>query len=287
MAVKTVSTTLFTLAALFAFAANSVLCRLALNVERVDPISFTAIRLISAAAVLLLILSIRTRPTAKHIFKFGSVAGAFYLFVYAAGFSFAYITLNTATGALALFACVQFTMLFHNWLNGNKLTNIEKIGVLFSLIGFAYFVYPELGQPSLLGCLIMGVAGIAWGMYSLIGAKSNQPLLDTSSNFIRLMPISIVALCWLYFTSDFSISPAGLFYTLASGVLASGLGYAVWYYVLPKLPSSLAAVSQLSVPIWAALGGVMFVGESISLHLIISSCLILGGILLILFSRLK
>jgi drug/metabolite transporter (DMT)-like permease len=275
------------LLALFAFAANSVLCRLALKVEHVDPANFTAIRLISAAAVLLLILTIKNRIHFRSTLQLGSRTGAVYLFIYAAGFSYAYMSVNTATGALALFACVQFTMLFKNWLAGNQLTTIEIVGIGLSLIGFAYFVYPELDKPSLMGCILMGVAGIAWGLYSLIGAKSTQPLLDTAGNFIRLMPISLLILTYVYVNSEFSISAPGLFYTLGSGIFASGLGYTLWYYVLPQLPSSIAAVSQLSVPIWAALGGIIFVSEPISWHLALSSGLILGGICLVLMTRFR
>jgi drug/metabolite transporter (DMT)-like permease len=275
------------LLALFAFAANSVLCRLALKVEHVDPANFTAIRLISAAAVLLLILTIKNRIHFRRTLQLGSRTGAAYLFIYAAGFSYAYMSVSTATGALALFACVQFTMLFKNWLAGNQLATFEKIGVALSLIGFIYFVYPELDNPSLFGCILMAVAGIAWGLYSLIGAKSTQPLLDTAGNFIRLVPISILALVYIYFSANFSISTSGLLYTLGSGIFASGLGYTLWYYVLPQLPSSIAAVSQLSVPIWAAFGGILFVSEPINWHLIMSSTLILGGIALVLFQRSK
>lgn len=274
-----------TLLALLAFAANSVLCRLALNAEQVNPADFTAIRLLSASLILAIIIIVRDKSVIRKMNHHGSHAGALFLFIYAAGFSYAYISLSTATGALILFAAVQFTMLFKGWLAGNKMGVQETIGILLSLVGFVYFVFPELEKPSMMGCLLMILSGIAWGMYSLIGARSTKPLYDTASNFIRLTPISIVGLIYSYFYFDMNISTQGLLYTIASGALASGVGYTLWYQVLPKLKPSIAAVSQLSVPIWAALGGIVLVNEPIDLHLAISAIVILGGILLVILAK--
>jgi drug/metabolite transporter (DMT)-like permease len=271
--------------ALFAFAANSVLCRLALSTEQVNPADFTSIRLLGAALILTLIIVIKDKSVFGNINQYGSLAGALSLFIYAAGFSYAYITLNTATGALILFAAVQFTMLFRGWLVGNKMGYQEYIGVLLSLLGFIYFVFPELEKPSLIGCLLMVLAGIAWGIYSLIGATSSHPLYDTASNFIRLAPVAILSLIIMYFSLGIDISLKGLLYTLGSGALASGVGYTIWYQVLPKLKPSIAAVCQLSVPIWAALGGILLVNEPIDSHLLISSLVILGGILLVILNK--
>lgn len=278
-------TILLTLLSLFAFAANSVLCRLALNVEQVNPADFTAIRLFSASAILALIIIIKDQSVVRKINLYGSQAGAVFLLVYAAGFSYAYISLSTATGALILFAAVQFTMLFKGWLTGNNMGIQEYAGILISLLGFIYFVFPELEKPSLVGCLLMILAGIAWGLYSLIGAKSTSPLYDTASNFIRLVPVAIISLIVTYFSIGIDISLRGLLYTFASGALASGVGYSLWYLVLPKLKPSIAAVSQLSVPIWAALGGILLVNEPIDLHLGVSACVILGGILLVILAK--
>tara|TARA_R110002153_G_scaffold3042_7_gene14455 strand:+ start:2879 stop:3739 length:861 start_codon:yes stop_codon:yes gene_type:complete len=285
--VNTFRTILFTLTSLFAFAANSVLCRLALSTEQVDPANFTAIRLLSAAITLALIVAVKNSTNLSKVSQFGSHSGAFYLFIYAAGFSYAYVSLGTATGALILFACVQFTMLLKGWLAGVKMTKQEYIGIALSLIGFLYFIYPELEKPSFIGCILMGLAGIAWAMYSLIGARSTQPLLDTASNFIRLLPIVLITLVWSYFTTDIQMSLQGWLYTIGSGALASGVGYAVWYVVLPHLKPSIAAVSQLSVPIWAALGGVLLVAEPIDLHLALSASVILGGIMLVILVKNK
>tara|TARA_R110000868_G_scaffold62900_7_gene189841 strand:- start:114 stop:992 length:879 start_codon:yes stop_codon:yes gene_type:complete len=281
---RTIALTLF---ALFAFAANSVLCRLALNAEQVNPADFTSIRLLSAALVLALIIIIKDKSVLRNINQYGSHSGALFLFVYAAGFSYAYITLSTATGALILFAAVQFTMLFMGWLVGNKMGYQEYTGIMLSLLGFIYFVFPELEKPSLVGCLLMVLAGIAWGMYSLIGANSTKPLYDTASNFIRLAPIAIGSLVVMYFSLGIDISLKGLLYTFGSGALASGVGYTLWYQVLPKLKPSIAAVSQLSVPIWAALGGIVLVEEPVNLHLAVSASVILGGIMLVILAKKK
>jgi drug/metabolite transporter (DMT)-like permease len=280
----TIALTLF---ALLAFAANSVLCRLALNTEQVNPADFTSIRLLCAAFVLALIIIIKDKSVLSKINQYGSHAGALFLFVYAAGFSYAYITLSTATGALILFSAVQFTMLFRGWLVGNKMGYQEYTGIFVSLLGFTYFVFPELEKPSLIGCLLMVLAGIAWGMYSLIGAKSTNPLYDTASNFIRLTPIAIMSLLVMYFSLGIDISSKGLLYTFGSGALASGVGYTIWYQVLPKLKPSIAAVCQLSVPIWAALGGILLVEEPINFHLAVSASVILGGILLVILAKKK
>ena len=279
---RTIALTFF---ALLAFAANSVLCRLALNVEQVNPADFTSIRLLCASFMLALIVIIKDKSVLGHINRYGSHTGALFLFVYAVGFSYAYITLSTATGALILFAAVQFTMLFRGWLVGDKMGYQEYTGILLSLLGFIYFVFPELEKPSLVGCLLMVLAGIAWGMYSLIGAKSTNALYDTTSNFIRLAPIAIIGLIVMYFSFGIGISLQGLLYTFGSGALASGIGYTVWYQVIPKLKPSIAAVCQLSVPIWAALGGIVLVNEPIDIHLAVSASVILGGILLVILAK--
>lgn len=284
---NTLQAILLTLVSLFAFAANSVLCRLALNTEQVHPADFTAIRLLSAALTLAFIITVKNKKSLSKINTFGSHLGATYLFIYAAGFSYAYVTLGTATGALILFACVQFTMLLKSWVTDVKMARQECVGITMSLLGFLYFVYPELENPSLLECILMSLAGVAWGCYSLIGTKSTQPLMDTASNFIRLLPVVLIAFVWSYVSTGLEVSLQGWVYTISSGALASGVGYSVWYAVLPHLKPSIAAVSQLSVPIWAAIGGVLLVSEPIDLHLTLSGSVILGGILLVIFGKKK
>jgi drug/metabolite transporter (DMT)-like permease len=281
------STAGLTLLALLAFAANSILCRLALSVEAVPPLDFTIIRIFSAALTLWLLLLVRGKAQLSKLTQHGSTAGAGYLLIYLVGFSFAYVQLGTASGALLLFAAVQFTMLLAHRISGHRLSVAETTGVMISLVGFLYFVYPQLNTPDILSCVWMMMAGVAWGLYSLNGARSVAPLEDTASNFIRLLPLALIASVFIAVEADINDSLNGIFYAVLSGSLASGLGYALWYLVLPRLAKSLAAVCQLSVPIWAALGGLWLVDEELSLHLIFSAILVLGGIAVVLLSRLN
>jgi len=273
---------------LIAFAANSVFCRLALDEQNMDPMSFTGLRIASAALVLGLIMLLKS-PNSFRSFTalnaYGSWRQAGYLFAYAAGFSYAYVTLPTATGALILFAAVQFTMLFVARLSGNRMNAMASAGVVISLLGFVYFVMPELSSPSLVGLVVMALAGIAWGMYSLAGAKSTHALETTGSNFIRCLPFGLILMAVFMPTARLTFE--GVSYALASGALASGIGYAIWYQVLPKLDSSVAAVCQLCVPIIAAFGGVLLVAEPITSHLLLSSIAILGGMLLVIVGKKK
>lgn len=274
---------LLTWVALVAFAANSVLCRLALDTEKMDPMSFTGLRLASGAVFLACLLWLKQPSDLKSIAHFGSYRGALYLLVYAVGFSIAYVSLPTATGALILFAAVQFSMLFLAWLKGHRMSRLEGLGTLISLGSFAYFVLPDLASPNAIGLLVMALAGTAWGLYSRAGAKSSNGLADTTANFIRCLPLALLLL--LLFIPGASLSASGVYYALASGVLASGLGYAIWYQVLPLLDNSIAAVCQLCVPLIAAFGGIVFVTEPLTWHLLFSAAGILGGMLLVVWVK--
>ena len=285
---NSIKTLLLTLLALLAFAANSVLCRLALEGEQMDAANFTAIRLLSASAVLAVLLVGFARIPINKLGAQGSWKAACYLLTYAAGFSYAYVSLPTAAGALILFASVQFTMLAVARLSGNKMTWLEYLGIVISLWGLVYFLLPgvmdtDIAVGDMMGIVFMSLAGVAWGFYSLSGAKSAKPMQETAANFIRLTPV-VLLIFW--FSSPFSeVSMLGIAYAIASGALASGLGYSLWYQVLPKLRTSVAAVCQLSVPIWAGLGGVLLVGEPLEHHLLFSGRIILGGILLVVVAR--
>ncbi|WP_166424350.1 DMT family transporter [Paraglaciecola sp. 20A4] len=271
---------------LVAFAANSVFCRLALDEQNMDPMSFTGIRLTSAALVLSLIMLLKSSKSISSLSAlnaYGSWRQASYLFAYAAGFSYAYVTLPTATGALILFAAVQFTMLLVARFAGKRMNSIASAGVVISLLSFVYFVLPELSSPSLIGLIVMALAGVAWGMYSLAGAKSTHALESTGANFIRCLPLGLILM--LVFMPTASLTSLGIAYALASGALASGIGYAIWYKVLPELHHSVAAVCQLCVPIIAAFGGVLLVDEPITYHLMLSSVGILGGMLLVTLAK--
>lgn len=274
----------FTLLALIAFAANSVLCRWALGDGAIDAASFTAVRLVAGALTLLLLVKLNQfgLPIARAV-KAGSARGALWLFVYAAGFSFAYIQLDTATGALILFGTVQLTLIGLSLWQGHRLNHNEWLGVITACAGFVYLILPDLTTPSLRGLVLMMAAGIAWGLYTLNGRGSSQPLLDTAGNFVRAAPMVLVL--FLPFIDTVRISADGFWLAVASGALASGCGYALWYAVLPSLSGVQAGVLQLTVPLLAAAGGVVLVGEALDPRLILASCLLLGGIGLVLWGR--
>lgn len=276
-----IRTSVLTLLALLAFAANSVLCRMALGEESIDAASFTAIRLLSGALILLLILKLATRSSSEP--PKANWKSALMLFTYAICFSYAYITLDTGTGALILFGSVQVSMIMISLWSGNRLHLSEWIGVIVAFAGFVYLVSPGVSAPSPAGFILMAAAGIAWGIYTLRGRGSENPLADTSGNFVRCLPLVVVLVILTYSQAD--LSGRGIVLAILSGAVASGLGYTIWYHALTGLGATLAAVVQLTVPVIAALGGVVFVGESISLRLLLSSIMILGGILLVILGR--
>lgn len=258
-----------------------MLCRLALAQPHIDPASFTALRLLSGATCLWLLVLLTQGSAANKVQGNWRSAGA--LFVYAAGFSFAYQWLDTATGALILFASVQITMLLLSKLRGQDISYLEWLGVGVAFCGLIYLLMPGVSAPPPLGAVLMAMAGIAWGLYTLWGANSHSPLSDTGGNFLRSIPFLLLLLpaTWV----DMSISLQGSIYALLSGALASGVGYAIWYRALRNLNTSVAAVSQLSVPIIAAIGGVIFVAEPLEIRVVVSATVILGGILLVIASK--
>jgi len=279
--------------ALIAFAGNSVLCRLALANDAIDPASFTSIRLISGAIMLLLLLSLFNRlkdsrglaPSIDNSAdqSAGSWLATIMLFVYAASFSFAYISLDTGVGALILFGAVQITMLLVNLFRGNRLHVLEWLGLLLACVGFVYLVLPELSQPSLIGFVMMAFAGIAWGAYTLEGQGTKNPLRATAHNFTRCIPLAVILL--FVFMSQSQMNTYGIILAIASGAITSGLGYTVWYTALRGLTTTQAAIIQLLVPVIAAVGGVIFANELLSFRLIIAAVMILGGITFVIISR--
>lgn len=272
--------------ALLSFAGNSIIARLALLEQAIDPASFTFIRVLSGAVALWLILQgqkKRTQATALTTAN-GSWWGAVTLSGYAIAFSYAYLELETGFGAFVLFASVQFTMLTLAIITGKHLSRREWIGVLLALSGFIYLLLPSLQQPaSLLAVVLMASAGMAWGLFSVHGRSSQMPLADTSYNFIRAVPLVLIAL-WLQ-APDLTLSKQGIILAVISGVFTSGIGYAVWYLVLPKISIPTAAIGQLLVPLLAAIGGVLVVGEVLTLHLLIAALAIIGGMLLLSIKR--
>jgi drug/metabolite transporter (DMT)-like permease len=205
------------------------------------------------------------------------------LFVYAITFSYAYITLDTGTGALILFGSVQLSMILIGIFSGNKLHTVEWLGVLIAFLGFVYLVFPSLSTPSFIGFMLMAVAGIAWGVYSILGRGSNNPIADTTYNFLRTTPLLVILI--LVSLDSTHITQKGIGLAILSGAIASGLGYTVWYLALRGLTVTQAAVVQLFVPILAAIGGVLFANEMISWRLILASLLVLGGILMVVLGR--
>ncbi len=267
--------------ALIAFAANSVLCRMALGDGQIDAAGFTAIRLLSGALVLWLILQFSGRQA--HSRGKGSWRASLLLFAYAVMFSFAYLSLDTATGALILFGAVQLTMLTLAIFAGERLQPLEWLGLAAAFAGFVYLMLPSATTPSLSGFLMMAAAGIAWGVYTLIGRGSTQPLAETAGNFLRtLLPTAILALLFL---QPSQLTTTGTLLAVLSGAVASGIGYSIWYAALPGLSSSVAAASQLLVPVIAALGGVLLVDEALTLRFGVAAALILGGIALVIAAK--
>lgn len=271
-------TLVLTALAMVAFAANSVLCRLALREGAIDAAGFTAVRLVSGAVALGLILLLRDRSV-KAMATQGNQGSALALFVYAAGFSLAYVELATGTGALLLFGAVQATMIGIGLYRGERLAPLQWLGLMLALAGLVALMLPGATAPPLAAAALMLVAGAAWGVYSLRGKGAADATAVTAGNFLR-------ALIWLLPLALFAWPAqwpqgAGLVYAVLSGALASGAGYAIWYLALRGLVSSTAATVQLSVPVLAALAGVLWLDEAFTLRLLLASAAILGGIALV------
>lgn len=264
-----------TLLTMVAFAANSLLCRAALVDTSIDAASFTSLRLVSGAAVLWLITLRGRRGRSSS----GNWTSALALFGYAAMFSFAYISLPASTGALLLFGAVQATMIGYGLWKGERFRALQWLGFGVAVAGLVVLVFPGLSAPPLWGAGLMLGAGVGWGVYSLRGRGVDNPIRVTAGNFLRTVPITI--LLSILMARQASFDAAGVGYALASGAVTSGLGYAIWYTALPALKATTAATVQLSVPVIAALGGVLLLGEPLSLRLVVASSAILGGIALV------
>ena len=262
-----------------AFAGNSLLCRAALIHTSIDAASFTSIRLISGAVVLWLVVRMRQGTPAGA----GNWLSAIALFVYAAGFSFGYVSLSTATGALLLFGAVQATMIGYGIWSGERLLKLQIFGLILAFGGLVGLLLPGLSAPPLYGSLLMLGAGVAWGIYSLRGKGAGDPTRVTTGNFLRAAPITLVMS--VFMLKGLSLDTAGFWYAVSSGALASGLGYAIWYTTLPALKATNAATVQLSVPVIAALGGIIILGEPITPRLVLASVAILGGVALVILEK--
>jgi drug/metabolite transporter (DMT)-like permease len=282
---------LLTACAMLAFAGNSLLCRLALRHTGIDAASFTSVRLVAGALMLWLLLQLRRSGQAGDSDASagsgesgrGNWLSAAALCLYAAGFSWAYMRLSAATGALLLFGAVQATMVGHGLWAGERLRPLQCAGLLTTLAGLLALLLPGMAAPPLSSAMLMLGAGVAWGVYSLRGKGTGDPLAVSAGNFLRAVPLALALAAASY--PSLSLDTAGLLYAVASGALASGIGYAIWYTALPTLSSTTAASVQLSVPVLAALGGIAFLGESASLRLVLASVAILGGIGLVIWQK--
>jgi len=264
---------------MIAFAANSVLCRLALKNTAIDAATFTSMRLASGALVLALIALARTHALPRA----GSWRSAAALFVYAAAFSFAYVGLSAGTGALLLFGAVQTTMVAHALWRGERLHAVQWFGFVLSMSGLVVLLLPGLAAPPLLRAALMLGAGLAWGVYSIRGRGCADPAGETAANFARTLPLA--AALSAAFHADAKFDSVGALYAVLSGAVASGLGYVLWYAALRGLSGTAAAAVQLSVPALAAFGGVVLLGETVTLRLLLASAAILGGIGLVVVRR--
>ncbi len=265
--------------ALCAFAANSLLCRAALAGGLVDPVSFTSLRVSSGAAMLLPLPFLLERPS-RAAAAAGSWSSALALFTYAIAFSCAYVTLDAGMGALILFAAVQVTMIGVALLRGERPRRLEWTGLTVALGGLVYLVSPGLAAPNPLGAGAMALAGAAWGVYSLRGQNPAGPVSATAGNFARAAPMALAAsgLAWVLWRESLHAAPGGLWFAVVSGAVTSGLGYVLWYFVLRDLAATPAAIAQLAVPVLAAAGGVLFLGEVFTLRLGVGGAAVLGGV---------
>lgn len=258
-----------------AFAANSVLNRLALAGGEAGPAAFAAVRLLTGAAALAILLRLRGR--ALPLAAGGRWKGAGALALYVLGFSFAYVTLDAGVGALILFGGVQITMFAGALITGERPSPQRWAGAIVAILGLVWLLWPAgAAVPHAGGAVLMAAAALGWGVYSLIGRGATDPLAETAANFVWAAPLGV--LVWVAIGDG--MAPAGLMLAALSGVVTSGLGYALWYAVLPRLDASTAALSQLTVPVIALMGGVLLLGEAVTLRLVLASALVIGGVAL-------
>lgn len=276
---STVRITVLTSITMIAFAGNSLLCRFALSTAGIDPASFTTIRLLSGAVTLSALIFLTRRTWSIG----GNWLSALALFGYAAGFSFAYVSLSAATGALILFGAVQSTMIGYGLIKGERMNLVQTTGVLVAASGLIGLLLPGLAAPPITGAMLMLGAGVSWGIYSLRGGRVTDATWETAGNFVRSVPL--VLLVSVASLQNAEVDLSGVGFAVASGALASGLGYAMWYSTLPDLTATSAATVQLAVPALAAIGGVVFLAESVTLRLCLASAAILGGVAVFILNK--
>jgi drug/metabolite transporter (DMT)-like permease len=278
MLIRTIA---YTTLAILCFSANSLLCRLALAPKLIDPATFTSVRILSAAAMLGAVVFARRRslPSMAHARPVSIAA----LFAYMIFFSFAYMRLSAATGALILIGGVQLTMLTVALREGERFSLASWVGFGAAILGLIYLVSPGVTAPDPLGAMLMAASGVAWGFFTLSARGAGDPVEINASNLLCCaVPALLVNLFWL---GDFDTTPAGLALGVASGALATGLGYIVWYLAVRRLPAILTATVQLSMPAVVALGGVVVLTEPLTMRLVVASAVMLGGIAVVLVQR--
>ena len=268
---------------MIAFVSNSLLCRAALKQPSIDAASFTFVRIFSGAVALWLIVNGRRITGATYPRVGGNWISALALFLYAATFSFAYVDVPAGIGALLLFGSVQATMILWGLHKGESVRAIQIVGLSVAMIGLVVLLFPGLSAPPLFGSILMLGAGIAWGIYSLRGKKEKNPATVTAGNFVRAVPFA--AAISILFVPRMHLESAGVTYAIISGAITSGLGYIIWYAAVPSLKAASAASVQLTVPVFAATGGILLLGEPFTLRYLLASVAILGGIALVVLQK--
>ena len=267
---------------MLAFAANSLLCRMSMHVANMDPGEFTLVRLVSGAIMLMLLATIKQKSWKN---KEGSWLGAFYLFAYAATFSFAYQGMSTGTGALLLFGAVQITMLLVSYCRGERFSKPQLLGFALAVVGLLILLLPGASSPNTFSAVLMIMAGISWGAYTLLGKDASKPLLLSAGNFVRSLLFILPLLLIMRTDVSLQFTDSGFIYAVLSGAIASGAGYAIWYSTLPTLSGPQAATIQLSVPVLAMIMGWIVLSEVITAQMAVAGTITLGGIYLVIKAR--
>jgi drug/metabolite transporter (DMT)-like permease len=274
---------LITLLSLLAFAANSLITRFALQETSIDETSFIMLRIVSGALFLWLYLRYNKNN------KAGTWLAAFSLFIYAVSFTYGYGLIAAGSGALLLFGAVQVTMTIAGYREGERLNVIQIAGFILAIIGLLILMLPDISSPSITGALLMCISGVAWGIYTLQGRGANNPVATTAGNFIKAAPMAILLWLIVYLSTNDTINLVsdGIIYALLSGIITSGIGYIIWYSVLPELKAIQAAIVQLSVPLLVTLAGALLLNETITIPVVLASTAILLGTVLVLIFKKK
>jgi drug/metabolite transporter (DMT)-like permease len=265
--------------AMLAFAANSVLCRLALTDQYIDPMSFSLIRVCSGAAVLLLLYLFSTEKAKIE----WNVKNGFFLALYIVAFSLAYLHIDAGVGALLLFGTVQLSMVGYGLWHGEKINIRRGTGLGIAILGIFILLLPGAAAPNPVYAAIMVLSGIGWALYSIVGKNMQNPLASSLANFVLAIPFVLLVYAAFY-TKSF-VQPQGILLAVISGGLASSGAYVLWYAIVKQIDRVTASSVQLSVPCLAILGGILFIGEALSWRIIIATVIVLAGIALVVLDK--